>query len=1026
MPKWTKEQLDAINKCGTNIIVSAGAGSGKTAVLTERVITKLGDGIKINELLILTFTNAAASEMKERIRKKISDIEELKDNLDYLDSAYITTFDSYTLSLIKKYNYLLNVSPNLSIIDQSIISIYKKDLLDKIFDKYYQDNNSLFNKFINDFAIKNDTLIKNSLLKIISSIDLISNKEDFLNNYFDNYLSDEKIKLYLKKYMELLRNEIDSIESNLMYISNLDSDSYEVLYSLLDSLIRSNSYDDIKKNINIALPKKVSEEVSSYKKNINESLKTLKYLTRFSNEEEIIESLSISKNYITVIISIIKDFYDELNNYKFKNDLYEFTDLSILAIKLLKMHPNILEEVRNSFKEILVDEYQDTSDLQEEFISLIQNNNVYMVGDIKQSIYGFRNANPIIFKEKYDFYSNNNGGLKIDLLKNFRSRKEVLNAINEIFSRIMDDTIGGCDYIKTHQMIFGNTLYDEYSANDNYNVEIYNYHSEDKNFSKEETEAFIIAKDIKNKINNNYKVIDKDTFTIRDCRYEDFCIIMDRGNAFPIYKKIFEYLNIPLNIYEDKKLTNEIDIKLISNIIELILKIKDNIFDTAFKYDFISILRSYLFSYSDEEILNIVKNNSYKDTPLYKIIENIIKEINLLNSVELLNRVINDFNIIEKTILVGNIDNTIIRIDNLKNIARNLSELGYSIKDFNNYLKEMIDGTNEITYKGINNSSNTVKIMNIHKSKGLEFPICYYSGLYKGFNTTDIKARFVYDKEYGIITPYFKEGIDNTILKDLLKEKYAINNTSEEIRLFYVALTRCKEKMIIVASINEDTYNSSRLVDYSIRSKYNSFLSILNSINGLLDKYIYNVNLDDYNMTKDYLKSINNNFKDFGDTNKKITYESINISNELIINKHASKDVSEILTNEDIKKMEYGTLMHKVFEETDFLNIPDDEYSVVLNDLKNKLNITNNTKIYKEHEFMYEENNTTYHGIIDLVLVEKDIIKIVDYKLKNIDDPKYIEQLRVYHNYLKTIFNKDIKVYLYSIMNNELKEIQTV
>jgi len=167
MPKWTDEQLSAINTTGSNIIVSAGAGSGKTAVLTERVITKLQTGIKINELLILTFTNAAAAEMKDRIRRKINEHPELSDNLDYLDSAYITTFDSFTLSLVKKYNYILNVSPSLSIVDSGLISILKEEILDDIFDELYLENNSLFLNFINDFAIKNDTSLKSSIMKII-------------------------------------------------------------------------------------------------------------------------------------------------------------------------------------------------------------------------------------------------------------------------------------------------------------------------------------------------------------------------------------------------------------------------------------------------------------------------------------------------------------------------------------------------------------------------------------------------------------------------------------------------------------------------------------------------------------------------------------------------------------------------------------------------------------------------------------------------------------------------------------------
>ena len=1026
MPKWTNEQLDAINKDGTNIIVSAGAGSGKTAVLTERVITKLKKGIKINELLILTFTNAAALEMKERIRKKISEVEELKDNLDYLDSAYITTFDSYTLSLVKKYNYLLNVSPNISIVDNSIISLYKSKLLDKIFDDLYLENDYLFNKFINDFAIKNDTNIKDSILKLISNIELISDKDDFFDKYFDKFLNDKKINEYVEEFDYLLLQEIKNIETNLFYLSELSyGDYYEKMVNSLNKLLKARTYDEIKLNIDLSLPRRPrnSEDIIPYKDRIDESIKILKGYLRFKDTKEIIETLNISKDYIKIIIKIIKKFYEEINKYKFDNDLYEFTDIELLAIKLLKEYDYIRKEVKDYYKEILIDEYQDTNDLQEEFISLIANNNIYMVGDIKQSIYGFRNANPSIFKNKYDEYSLNNNGIKIDLLKNFRSRNEVVTIINEMFSKIMDDLIGGCDYKNSHQMIFGNNLYNENKGNNNYDLEIFNYDLQDKNYSKEEVEAFIIATDIKIRINNNYQVIDKNTNSLRNCTYEDFCIIMDRNSAFPIYKKVFEYLKIPLSIYEDKKLTNEIDIKLISNIVELILKIKDNIIDIDFKYDFVSILRSYLFNYNDNFIFEIFKNNKYSETELYEICLNIAKDLDTLNSYLLLNRIINDFNFYEKTILVGNINDTIIRVDNLKNLARNLSEIGYSITDFNEYLKVMINSKNEITYKGSNININAVKIMNIHKSKGLEFPICYYSGLYKEFNTMDIKTRFVFDNKYGFITPFFKEGIGSTILKDLLKNKYTINDISEKIRLLYVALTRCREKMIIVASLDDNKNYQSNLVDYNIRSKYKSFLSIFNSLNGNLNKYIYNINIENIGLTKDYLntKMIVNNITYKSD--KKIVFNNVNYEQKILINKHASKEINELLTNEDIKKIEYGTYMHELLEETDFSNIPHNEYYEVINNLKEQLNINNNTKIYKEYEFVLEEDNVTYHGIIDLVLIEDDIIKIVDYKLKNIDDSKYIDQLKIYYKYLKNIFEKDIKVYLYSIVDNKLKEI---
>jgi len=1029
MPRWTNEQLDAINTDGANIIVSAGAGSGKTAVLTERVIKKLESGIKINELLILTFTNAAAAEMKDRIRRKISEHDDLLENLDYLDSAYITTFDSFTLSLVKKYNYILNVSPNLSIIDNGIINILKEDILDKVFDEFYLETHPSFLKFINDFAIKNDTNIKSSILKIIKGLELKINKEEYLNSYLDIYLSDVKINEYINEFNNLLINEIKDIETNLMFIGESEFYEYhEELVKSLDKLIKSKSYDEVFEYINVSLPRRPrnSEEIKNYKDNIDGAIKNLKGYLRFENELEIKESFEIIKEYISVIIEIIKRFDKLINAYKNKNDLYEFTDIEMMAIKLLQENNEIREEIKKYYKEICVDEYQDTNDLQEEFIKLIENDNVYMVGDIKQSIYGFRNANPSIFKDKYDRYSANNGGIKIDLLKNFRSRSEVLKGINEIFSLIMDDEIGGADYTKSHQMIFGNGNYEENKkANQNYELEILNYNNEDKSFSKEEIEAFIIGKDILNKINNKYEVIDKFNNNLRHVKYEDFCIIMDRGTSFPTYKKVFEYLGIPLIIYEDKKLTTEIDVMLINNILGLILKIKDGVIDTEFKYYFMSIARSFLFEYEDSKIFECIKNKDYKNTEIYDVCKKLSDKADKLGNYKILQEIVKEFNFYEKTIKIANVEETIIRINNLFDISKNLNNMGYTIYDFKEYVNKMIGGKNEITYK-VNDSNNYgVKIMNIHKSKGLEFPICYFSGYHKEFNTMDIKDRFVYDNAYGIITPFFKEGIGTTILKDLLKNKYMLDNVSERIRLFYVALTRAKEKMIIVTNLNEEQNYSSKVLDFNIRKKYNSFLNILNSINGNLNKYIKNIDIESFEITKDYLygslekKMVNHNCVN------KISYNEINIHNEELEKKHASKIINTIISKQDLNTLEFGTYLHSVFETTNFLNVDDNNlYKDKIKAFAKNLNITDNTKIYKEHEFIFEDEDITYHGIVDLILEEENVIKIVDYKLKNIDDPKYKDQLKIYYKYIKSLSNKEVKTYLYSIINDVLKEVK--
>ncbi len=245
----------------------------------------------------------------------------------------------------------------------------------------------------------------------------------------------------------------------------MESDYINDLNILLSPVINSKTYEEIKKNVCLidkipAKPRGSSEEAGRLKKRIDNSYKNILKLTKYQDTNELIESIKLTKPYIEAIIRIILNLDKKLSDYKFNNDLYDFVDISKMAIKIVKENKEICNEIKNSFNEIMVDEYQDTSDLQEEFISTISNNNVYTVGDVKQSIYRFRNANPDIFRNKYNLYNENNGGKKIDLLDNFRSREEVVNGINLIFNYVMSELIGGADYVNSHQMIFGMKVYE--------------------------------------------------------------------------------------------------------------------------------------------------------------------------------------------------------------------------------------------------------------------------------------------------------------------------------------------------------------------------------------------------------------------------------------------------------------------------------------------------------------------------------------------------------------------------------------
>lgn len=1033
---WTDEQWNAIYDKGHNIIVSAGAGSGKTAVLSERVIENLKSGMSIKEVLLLTFTKAASLEMKTRIRNKIKKNPSLSKELSLIDEAYITTFDSFALSIVKKYHYILNISPNVSIIDGSLIRIKKKEILTNIFDKYYENRNEKFLKLISDFCIKDDKEIFESILSIYSKIDLKYNKNEYLDNYINEYFNIDRINNDIKDYEKLLMSkfeELDYLIEDMSYY--IDSDYITNLRLSVSNLMHSKTYDEIVSNLSVEiprLPKGSTDEVKEKKELINDVIKNIKSLCTYKNREEIMSSILSTKDYKEVIIDILKDFDEYAMAYKYENDIYEFTDIANLAIKLVKENVSVKEELKSSFKEIMIDEYQDTNDLQEILINMISNNNVYMVGDIKQSIYRFRNANPDIFKEKYNKYSNHKGGEKIDLNKNFRSREEVLNNINLLFNKVMDESIGGADYIKSHQMIFGNKSYiNKGKTLQNYDFELYSYMYDKKSeYSKEEIEAFIIAKDILSKVKGNYQIFDKDTSVLRNAEYSDFVILMDRTTNFDLYKKIFLYLGIPLELYKDETMNEDTDIIVLNNLIKFTIKLDTGVYDKELEYLFTSVMRSFLCESPDDEIFDTIKNKTILTSPLANKVRKI--KLNNKSSYEIINDLINEFDFYNKLITIGNESASSVKLNSILSNAKTTSSIAYDINSFSEYLDNVIKEKIDIKYTIHSGVSNSVKIMTIHKSKGLEFPICYFSGLYKPFNISDIKEKFTYSNKYGIITPYFDEGVAETIYKHLLKNDYLKEEISEKIRLFYVALTRAKEKMILVMPYEEIVNGKeSDLVSNVVRSKYKSLLDIVSSTLVSLTKYVTVIDYNKSGITKDYSLLIKKDFKSgIEKSTEVLNVNEILVENETLIDKHYSKENNKLITSDVKKNMKFGKYVHEVLE---YFDLKKKDYSYIKDEfIKNKIisfsnlpifDNVNEANIFHEYEFIYTLNNTKYHGVIDLMLEYPSHIDIIDYKLSDVTDINYISQLNGYKEYISSITKKPVNVYLYSIINEKISSL---
>lgn len=1030
---WTKDQEKAIYESGQNIIVSAGAGSGKTAVLSERILEKVKSGVSIDSLLVLTFTEAAAFEMKERIKKKVKDNPSTTHLASDVDSAYITTFDSYALSIVKKYHYLLGIDKNISVIDNSIIELFKINTLNSIFESLYEEKDALFLEFINKYCLKNDNQLKKEILNIDKKLDLKLNKEKFIYNYKNLYLND---KFYNSIYSDFEDYTFNLVNLSKLYydeyIDVLEDKVYEKVVDYYSDYFECYSLDDLRLFFSkrALILKNLDEEAKVKKEQFTAVLDEIKNcVNNYPSKDNFIRDLKNSEYYVNILLDILIKLNKEVNKYKFDNLSFEFSDIAKMSIKCLKENPNELNKLKYSLNEILLDEYQDTNDLQEEFISLISNNNVYMVGDIKQSIYRFRNANPSIFMNKYESYKDNKGGMKIDLIKNFRSRQEVVDSINLIFSPLMSLARGGADYRKDHIMHFGNTNYNIGGKVDSQSFKIefpyYNIEKEDLKQNKNlNIETFFMAKDILNKVKSNYLIMDKNTNLARPIKYKDISILVDKSNNFDLITRVFNYFGIPTEIVKNDNLASNSLIYTFSSILNLISLVKEKIFDEDFKLSYLSVARSFIYCMSDDELTNLVLDNDFYSTSLYESIVKLSNNLEIKSNYSLIEEIIDEFDIINKLSLIGDIEQNLMRIEYIYSLASNYSSLGFNSVAFINKLKEVLDSEFKIEIKGFDGGSDSVKIMTIHKSKGLEYPLVYLPFLTSTFFNSDSKSSFIYSSSYQIITPLNSDDDSKSISKflDLRKEKE--ETLSEKIRLFYVALTRARDKLII---IRQNASEDNNLDDFHL-SKCMSINDLLNSIGFTLSNYSYEIDVDSLNISNDYIY--------FKEKKKELDESKVEIKHILNKNEskeidrvHSSKETHDLLDYDTVKNMNFGTYMHEIMESIDLVNpnyegienwmIPHIKYFLSLDILKD----INNARIFKEYEFSFVSDKK-YHGIIDLLIEYEDRILIIDYKLNDIENLEYIKQLSSYKEYIKSLnLNKDIHMYLFSFLEDKIKEI---
>ena len=859
MPKWTKDQEAAINTRGGKVIVSAAAGSGKTAVLSERVLEYVLNGGNINDLLIVTFTKAAANEMKVRIKSKIIESYEktksdhLKKQIVLMDVAKINTIDSFYGEIVKDNFNKLGINKNynmLSSYEEGIISDkVMKDVLESSFNDVKDYENMLIM-----LGAKDANLIKDIILKISSFLDSTVNKDIFINKIKDNYHSN----LYKNILLDDIKNKInsfillyDDVKEELYNESScfdklLENISKELNY--LHDLIGINNLNDLSSRLRtiefdrlktptghkddavIIKYKAIRDEFKTY---ITKDIKELSYIDDNTYDEE---KLLMSKTFDT-LFEVVGKYQKRLLEEKLSINSFTFSDISHFVIELLYKDGNITDlakELSNKYTEILIDEYQDTNNIQNVIFNAIScdGKKLFIVGDVKQSIYRFRSACPEIFNGDKESATKDSFPRLITLSKNFRSRKEVLDFCNFIFSNTMTNKFGEVNYDENEMLYLGAS----FEEKDDLKTEVYIIDGKEKDeeneLTKAEKEAVFVADKIKYILNNNYEIYDNKKSTWRSVKASDIVILLRSLSNASLYKEALDKRKISSYLESTTEYFDNYEIKLVINI----LKIIDNLYDDV---ALLSFLISPLLNISLDEIteVRLLDKNKYlyeniissDDTKLKEILLSIkeLKEYSYNNSVwQLINKIYNDYSVIPimKALNEGykREKNLIQMLNHAVNYESN--EIN-SLHSFISYIEKII--LNNDSLEGINplSDGDNVLITTIHKSKGLEYPIVILSETGKSFNFQDMRQDFMINDDLGacfnIRDDKYKlkyESVAMMVFKQYEKKKMI----SEELRILYVALTRAKEKIIITGydnNLEKSVINTlSKIGDESIIS----------------------------------------------------------------------------------------------------------------------------------------------------------------------------------------------------------------
>ena len=1026
---YTHKQLQAIQETGTNILVSAGAGSGKTTVLSARVMRILKQGHSISNMLILTFTNNAAHNMREKIKadikKSLKEFPQLKKQYDLVDTADILTFDAYNQKLLKRYFYRLNISRDFSIVDSSLLNVELTKIIRQRFDELYSAENQTFLNILKKYTVKKDDDIFNLILSIVKEEQKLPDWEKDLNNKIsDPYLSgaivDRAYQLAVKSIKDIIKHFLDAFN-----FCDDDDPAYGVVKE--KTLFAFANYSDIStiedagqmyqswEELRLIKKRKDSdfkERYDSAKKGFKGALKNM--LSAFPSKNQTTSILNQKKADTIFIYSLARDCLERFNEYKRQNQVYDFCDIANYALQLLKENEDICREVRDSYYEIMVDEYQDNSDLQEEFLRLIGNNNLFLVGDVKQSIYRFRNSNPTYFMRRYNMYQHGDGGILIDMNDNFRSSPSVISDINNIFSRIMFADFGGAEYASSHQIKAGNQ---QIAKIDTLRTKQFNYSYGKSNSPVAKFEAQIICEDIIKRVESKELVgIDQ-----HEAKFSDFCLLCDRGSKFEEIAKVFKSYKIPLNVETNKEVSDQMIVLLIRSLFAMYSCVyKKDFTSDAFRHALLSIDRSPFCKYSQSKLNHIFLTGDYSSDPTVSLMKDIcqmsagqdVKSIFLL--------MLSKFRVYEAIKDFVSPSATFQFLQAYIQIIDSMARLRYTPQDVINYFQTLRKDKIQVQLSINSASSNSVILTNIHKSKGLEYPIIYYIGLGSKYRINQYPRGFFYSQFTGIVLPFIKEEFDEVdgepinISNPLLEVYKMIENSQdaqEKVRLLYVGLTRAKYQMIFVEPYKKFNPGSLSL------DQCKSFLDLLNCA-----EFVGNIKT----FTKDDICQECYHTPQLANKKLPINFNYVKINPSYDDHKKTASIRESGNAAKEI--LEFGTYVHKVMETIDLKHpdltyIKDDKIRMMAENFLNSELIKNYSSYEAYHEYEYFDKDFNTFGSVDLLLIGSNDTIIIDYKLKNISDEKYRDQLLAYQRNMERLFHQPAHGYLYSLVDSTYKKI---